>query len=142
MTKINEIHTLIEELVTALDTHKLHEIEAAFGTISVRIRKDAPSVQSIPTAVSASTQLPATKDVPILSPTVGTFYARPSPNDPPFTALKQHVTKNQTVGLIESMKVFYPIQAPCSGIIDSILIEHGNSVEFQQNLMAIIPDAS
>ena len=61
---------------------------------------------------------------------VGTFYAAPSPDQPPFVALGDKVTKGQTVCLIEAMKMMSEIPAPCDGIIEEILQDDGALVSF------------
>jgi biotin carboxyl carrier protein len=70
---------------------------------------------------------------------VGTFYRRPSPQDPVFVEAGQSVMKGQPLCLIEVMKLFTTIEAPTTGIVDAILPEDGSLVEFDQLLFRLRP---
>jgi acetyl-CoA carboxylase biotin carboxyl carrier protein len=73
------------------------------------------------------------------SPMVGTFYRRPSPEDPEFVKVGGVVKKGEVLCIIEAMKVMNEIQADFSGEIVEALVEDGVSVEFGQALFKIRP---
>ena len=73
----------------------------------------------------------------VKSPMVGTFYASPSPDKPAFVSVGQSVKAGETLGIIEAMKMFNPIEADTSGTIVAILCESGQPVEFDQPLFVI-----
>ena len=73
----------------------------------------------------------------VLSPMVGTYYASPSPDKPPFVTVGQQVKAGETLGIIEAMKMFNPIEADASGTVLAILCENGQPVEFDQPLFVI-----
>ena len=68
---------------------------------------------------------------------VGTFYASPAPDKPPFVSVGQQVKPGDTLGIIEAMKMFNPIEADVGGTIVAILGENGQPVEFDQPLFVI-----
>ena len=70
---------------------------------------------------------------------VGTFYRRPSPEDPEFVKLGDKVKKGDTLCIIEAMKVMNEIQSDFSGEVIEALVEDGSSVEFGQPLFKIRP---
>ena len=41
----------------------------------------------------------------------GTFYHSPAPGEPPFVKIGDRVTKGQTIGIIEAMKLMNEIEA-------------------------------
>lgn len=73
----------------------------------------------------------------VTSPMVGTYYSAPSPDDPPFLKVGDHVTKGDIVCIIEAMKVLNEIKAQISGTVVEILMENGNPVEFGTKLLRI-----
>jgi acetyl-CoA carboxylase biotin carboxyl carrier protein len=77
--------------------------------------------------------------VKITSPMVGTFYAAPSPDSPPYVTVGQAISKGQTVCIIEAMKMMNELEAEVSGRIVKIVVENGQPVEFGQVLMLVDP---
>ena len=70
---------------------------------------------------------------------VGTFYRKPSPDDPSFVKVGDSVKKGDVLCIIEAMKVMNEIQSEIPGEIVDILVEDGSSVEFGQALFRIKP---
>ncbi len=71
------------------------------------------------------------------SPMVGTFYAASSPDAKPFVSVGDRVTPDTLICIIEAMKVFNEIKADVTGVVQSILVENGQAVEFDQPLFKI-----
>ncbi|MDR1157307.1 MAG: acetyl-CoA carboxylase biotin carboxyl carrier protein [Oscillospiraceae bacterium] len=90
----------------------------------------APAVWArAPEAVSAASEL-----VEIRAPIVGTFYAAPAPDAPPFVTAGQVVSKGDTLCIIEAMKMMNEIEAERDGVIVRVLAQNGGLVEFGQPL--------
>jgi acetyl-CoA carboxylase biotin carboxyl carrier protein len=81
------------------------------------------------------------KDVPdghtIRSPMVGTFYASPSPDAAPFVKIGQTIKAGDTLGIIEAMKMFNPIESDVSGTVRAILVQSGQPIEFDEPMFVI-----
>ena len=81
------------------------------------------------------------KDVPdghmIRSPMVGTYYGSPNPDSPPFVKIGQSVKAGETLGIIEAMKMFNPIEAEVSGTVRAILVTTGQPIEFDEPMFVI-----
>jgi acetyl-CoA carboxylase biotin carboxyl carrier protein len=77
--------------------------------------------------------------VPIKSPMVGTFYAKPSPDAKPFVTVGSHVDEDTDVCVIEAMKVFNNIKAEARGTIAKVLVSDGQTVEFGTVLFLVKP---
>lgn len=73
----------------------------------------------------------------INSPMVGTFYASPSPEDPPFVKVGDKVEAQTVVCIIEAMKVMNEVKAGAPGTITEILMTGGHPVEFGTKLFRI-----
>lgn len=73
----------------------------------------------------------------IRSPMVGTYYEAANPESPPFVKVGQQVKAGETLGIIEAMKMFNPIEAEVSGTVVAILVENGQPVEFDEPMFVI-----
>jgi len=76
----------------------------------------------------------------IKSPIVGTFYRSPSPESDPFIEVGSHVSKGQTLCIVEAMKLMNEIESDVNGTIQKIVIENAQPVEFDQVLFLVKPD--
>ena len=70
---------------------------------------------------------------------MGTFYAAPAPEQPPFVAPGDRVKKGQTVCLIEAMKTMIEVPAPCDCVIEEVLKANGELAAFGEALMRYRP---
>ena len=98
----------------------------------------APVVPEGPTAAATDPSRAKWKDV--RSPIVGTFYRAPSPANPNFVEVGDHVSAGQTLCIIEAMKVMNEIEAEFGGTIKEIFAENGNPVEAEAVLFLVDPD--
>ncbi|MFG0245097.1 MAG: acetyl-CoA carboxylase biotin carboxyl carrier protein [Phycisphaerales bacterium JB052] len=73
----------------------------------------------------------------IESPMVGTFYTKPSPDAKAFVSVGDNVGPDTVVCLVEAMKVFNEIKAEQSGVVEKILVNDGDAVEFGQPLIVL-----
>jgi len=136
----------IKELIALMDEHGLNEISLTQGDQSWKLRRGpTEGVAVIPPAAPAaadSDDLPQAVEsqLPTINaPTVGTFYAAATPDDPPFVKIGQAVTPETIVCIVEAMKVFNQIPAETAGTIVEVLVENGDAVEFGQPLFRIQP---
>ena len=73
----------------------------------------------------------------ITSPFVGTFYRAPRPELDPFVSVGTEVKAGQTICIIEAMKLFNEIEAEFSAVIEEVLVESGQAVEYGAKLFRI-----
>lgn len=71
----------------------------------------------------------------VLSPLPGTFYRRPSPDDPPFKEAGDTVAVGEVLGLIEVMKTFTEVKADKAGTLKAFLIENEDPVTAGQPIV-------
>lgn len=71
------------------------------------------------------------------SPMVGTFYTAPSVDAEPFVKVGDVVKEGQTIGIVEAMKLMNEVNAGCSGIVEAIVAENEQMVEYGQPLIKI-----
>lgn len=73
----------------------------------------------------------------VKSPIPGTFYRKPSPDEPPFKNVSDAVTKGDVIGLVEVMKSFHQIQSDADGVIASFPVDDGEPVMAGQVLVIL-----
>ena len=153
----------IKKLIDLLEASNLSEIEIKEGEESVRLAR-APRAGAPMAAPMHAAAYEAPRAMPMQSPVdgptggsgdaggsggglpdgdvvrapmVGTFYASPSPDKPPFVTVGQQVKAGDTLGIIEAMKMFNPIEAEVSGTVLKVIAENGQPVEFDEPLFVI-----
>jgi acetyl-CoA carboxylase biotin carboxyl carrier protein len=99
----------------------------------------SPQVASFPSAPPQETAAaePVEELHTIKSPLVGTFYAAPSPERPPFVSVGAQVKKGEVVCIVEAMKVMNEIHADTDGEIAEVCVGDGSLVEFGTPLFKI-----
>ncbi|MBS1813000.1 MAG: acetyl-CoA carboxylase biotin carboxyl carrier protein [Acidobacteria bacterium] len=96
------------------------------------------AVPSSPVATPIVEAAPAEENLHIItSPIVGTFYRASSPTTEPFIKLGDLIEANQTLCIIEAMKLMNEIQSDVSGTVIKVLVENGQPVEYGQPLFGI-----
>jgi acetyl-CoA carboxylase biotin carboxyl carrier protein len=102
-------------------------------------RAPAPLPQPAPaTPESKHTAVPEGM-VAIRAPMIGTFYRAPAPHLPPFVEIGARVKPEDTVCLVEVMKLFNTIKAGIAGRVVQIPAQNAATVERDQVLMIIEP---
>ena len=87
---------------------------------------------------SSGASVPENKDyVSVRSPLVGVFYAAPAENAAPYVSVGDHVTKGQTLCIVEAMKLMNEITAEEDGTIAEICMTNGQIVEFGTELFRL-----
>ncbi len=146
----------LRELIALMEQHDLSEVDLQNGEQRCRLRRGPQNVSMIsapqaylpqpqyaaaPAPVAASTPAAPVNDgsIMIKSPTVGTYYASPSPDDPPFLKVGSTVKADTVVCLIEAMKVYNQITADVVGTVTEILANNADAVEFGQPLFRVRP---
>ena len=77
--------------------------------------------------------------VPVTAPLLGTFYRAPAPDAPPFIEVGSVVEPDDTVCIIEVMKLMNNVRAGCRGRVVRVCVENAQMVEFGQTLLLIEP---
>lgn len=72
----------------------------------------------------------------------GIFYRRPEPDAEVCASVGQHITAGATLGFIEVMKSFFPIDSDVTGTVADFLVEDGDFVEAGQDLVRLTLESS
>jgi acetyl-CoA carboxylase biotin carboxyl carrier protein len=151
----------IKKLIELLEESNIGELEIKEGEESVRIARNSGTTQyfsapapggypmpaapaathaapsAAPSAAPVAAAAPVVTGHVVKSPMVGTFYRSPSPESPSFIEVGKHVKAGDVICIIEAMKMMNQIEADKSGVIEAILVEDGNPVEFDQPLVTL-----
>jgi acetyl-CoA carboxylase biotin carboxyl carrier protein len=92
--------------------------------------------EALPTLAS-----PVHRGLAVTSPSVGIFWLAPSPVSPPFVEVGSIVDAEDTIGLVEVMKLMQQVSAGVSGAVTGVVVGNGETVEYGQPLVYIDPAA-
>ena len=98
-----------------------------------------PTLPAVVPPPAAAPALPATNEVEIKSPMIGTFYRAPSPESANYVEVGAEVNLETVVCIIEAMKVMNEIKAEVKGVVTQVLVENAKTVEFGQPLFKVRP---
>ena len=139
----------IFDLMDRFQRSTIHAMKLSREDFSIELTKapPAPAAAAVPTAptpvqavaVQPEAPAPQAESPTVDAPLVGTFYAAPAPDQPPFVAVGDHVKQGQTVCLIEAMKMMSEVPAPCDCVIEEVLKASGDLAAFGEVLFRYKP---
>jgi len=157
---------LLEQLVKLMSANDLNTVDLRDGSKRVILRR-GPAVGPVQYAMgpgpmmsggypaaaaqpatagpaAPATATPAADDeaglVPIKSEMVGTYYSAPKPGAKPFVNVGSAVVRDETdVCILEAMKTFNTMKSSVTGTIAKVLVQDGQSVQFDQPLFLVKP---
>ncbi len=145
----------IESLAKLMQETGLTALELSEGESVLKLERRQEVIAAAPTAPVLPAAAPAAAGVEalgvtheqaaprkegtlVLSPTVGVFYASPSPDSRPFVEVGDKVKKGDTLCIIEAMKLMNEIPAEVDGTVEEICVGNGQVVDFNQPLFRIV----
>lgn len=153
----------LREMMRMLEASDLSELEVEENGLRIHLKKPRPKLTpppgpthpapGIPVAAPSSErphqetaapgEAPASEigeDLATIdAPMVGTFYAASAPGDPPFAEPGMIIEKDQTVCIVEAMKLMNEVTAKFRAEIVEVLVQSGEPVEFGQPLFTVRP---
>jgi acetyl-CoA carboxylase biotin carboxyl carrier protein len=149
--------TEIRKIMKLMDEHGLSQFQFEKEDFKLKLKKGsdfddlqkvltslphsapAPSPTPAPApAVAASEPIPPVQEgEEVTSPMVGTFYRKPSPEEPDFVNVGDVVSEGQTLCIIEAMKVMNEIKAERAGTITQVCVDDGTPVQFGDALFRV-----
>jgi len=109
--------------------------------------RPAPPSEPTPTSPAAAPGVPAGAvgsagadgSLRITAPSVGLFWRSPQPGAPHFVDAGQTVGPDDTVCIVEVMKLMNHVKAGVAGVVRSVEVENGAMVEHGQVLFVLDP---
>jgi acetyl-CoA carboxylase biotin carboxyl carrier protein len=147
----------IKELLELMAEHNVGEIEIEKDNAKIKLRKlpngqvvmqSAPQMmapmqtimhQAPAQGAPAAAAQPAVEEgvTIVRSPMVGTFYAAPAPDQPSYVSVGKVVKDGDVLCIIEAMKLMNEIKSELSGTVVEILVQNGQTVEYDQPILKI-----
>ncbi len=144
----------IRELAKVFKQYELDELEIETeGTRMLLRRGDMPGqvVAAMPSApapiaiapsaaaavAAGEPQASAAPGDFITSPFVGTFYRAARPDTPSFCEVGDKLSSGQTVCIIEAMKLFNEIESEFACVVEEVLVDNGQPVEYGAKLFRV-----
>jgi acetyl-CoA carboxylase biotin carboxyl carrier protein len=135
------IADLVQSLATVMRQSDVTELDLELGLVTLRLRRPERHTEaglSFPIENGLNTA-PAAADTDhvITAPMVGTFYAAPTPSASPFVSAGDEIVAGQTIGIIEAMKIMNEIASDRTGVVQELLAENGQPVEYGSPLIRL-----
>ena len=140
----------VKKLIELLEESGLSEIEITEGDDKVRISKQTTSKFNASETVVYSNQMQENnegssnaKQIPrndcheVKAPMIGTYYQAAEPGAESFVKVGDPVSQGDTLCIIEAMKMMNKIESDADGIIERVLVQNGDPVEFDEVLFLI-----
>ncbi|HOW87452.1 MAG TPA: acetyl-CoA carboxylase biotin carboxyl carrier protein [Candidatus Omnitrophota bacterium] len=147
----------IRELLELMAEHNLGEIEVEKDDMKIKLRKlangrimvegapqmAAPAPAAMPASAPAAAAAPAGQPAVeegvtiVRSPMVGTFYAAPAPDQPPYVTVGKVIKEGDVLCIIEAMKLMNEIKAELGGTVIEVMVQNGQTVEYDQPIFKI-----
>ena len=140
----------VKKLIELLEESGLSEIEITEGDDNVRISKQTTSKFNASETVVYSNQMQDNNEVSsndkqiprngfheVKAPMIGTYYQAAEPGAESFVKVGDPVSQGDTLCIIEAMKMMNKIESDADGIIERVLVQNGDPVEFDEVLFLI-----
>ena len=139
-SNMTEFHLSNEEFEVQFS--KREEYPQVVSNAVAPVANVASPVEAAPASAAPSAETQEAPQVAedakyITSPIVGVVYLQSSPDADPFVQVGKQITSNDTVCIVEAMKIMNEIKSDFNGEVVEVLVENGQMVDFGQNLFAI-----
>jgi acetyl-CoA carboxylase biotin carboxyl carrier protein len=148
----------LKELLEAVAASGMEEFVLETAELTVRLRKEAVPPGDGTVAAGGGSRPATERDrgtarpvaappperatdglVAVTAPMIGTFYRAPEPGAAPFVEIGTEVAPDDTVCIVEVMKLMNGVRAGCRGRVAKICVENATLVEYGQTLVLIEP---
>ncbi len=140
----------VKKLIELLEESGLSEIEITEGDDKVRISKQTTVAKSSSNSAAiyandtnedqqsvTAVSLPKNGFHEVKAPMIGTYYQASEPNAEAFVKVGDPVSEGDTLCIIEAMKMMNKIECDVDGIVERILVQNGDPIEYDEVLFLI-----
>ncbi|MCG7338561.1 acetyl-CoA carboxylase biotin carboxyl carrier protein subunit [Staphylococcus sp. ACRSN] len=142
--KIEQLIKLVKDNDMKKFKYKDYEQEIEFDFTNKEVNKSVGNVTNDHPSIDTSqneNQQQTTSDENVnyvKAPMVGTFFLQDEKElTNPLINVGDEIKKGETIGYIEAMKVLNEVTSDVDGVVDDILVTHGENVEYDQSIIKI-----
>jgi len=128
------------ELLTILAATDVEELELELDGARLLVRRDPRAEEPAPPGASGDETTTSTEPFIVTAPAVGVFRRSAGGKTEPPVSEGDTVTVGQVVGAVEAMRILNRVQTERSGVVDRLLVQDGQPVEYGQGLLILRPD--
>lgn len=133
------------KLIKTVSGSSLSSFQMENDGVKISMKKNmitSENVQKMPVPAAADGQMIGEEEkIPegnmVKAPLVGTFYTSSAPGEQCFVKVGDTVKKGQVLGIIEAMKLMNEIESEYDGVVEAVLAENEQMVEYGQPLFVI-----
>ena len=133
------------ELIQTVSSSNLGEFKYEEGDFKISLKKEKGEVRLAEQSESVSDNVleqpresvKSREGNVIKSPLVGTFYASPAEDADPFVQVGEQVQKGKILAIVEAMKLMNEIESEYDGVVEAVLVNNEDVVEYGQPLFRI-----
>ena len=154
---MNETQKRILNILEMFDRSEFSSLCVEFGDVKISASKSGAGIAPMmeesaelgtgpaPTLDADEPPAPLAADIPpgmsaVRAPVMGMLYLCPAPNEKPFVEVGDRVEPDDTVCLLECMKLFSSVSAGVAGRVAAFLVDNETLVELDQPIMLIEPE--
>ncbi|MGM9946549.1 acetyl-CoA carboxylase biotin carboxyl carrier protein [Floccifex sp.] len=127
----------IKEIISIFENSKISSMDLEEGSFKIRLEKKDNITVSHEHVAKEETKQEQKQKQTLNSPLVGTFYASLKPGQESLVKVGQQIKKGDVLCIIEAMKSMNEMKAQKDGVIQEILVEDGQMVEYDQPLFVL-----
>ena len=127
----------LNELLRLLARTDVEELELEYEGSRVRIRRDPARPDVGPVSNAEPRNEPHDEPFVVSSPLVGVFRRSAGGSADRPVEEGDSVGVGQAVGAVEAMRILNRVQSDHSGVVDKLLVEEGQAVEYGQPLLVL-----
>ena len=129
----------LKDFLACFEGSSLSKLKLSTQEFTIELERSLAAAPAVPAPTPAAPAPKVPEGETVTAPMVGTFYAAPTPDQPPYVQVGDRVKKGQPLCLLEAMKMMSEVTAPCDCEITAILKENGTLVSFGDGLFGYKP---